>query len=185
MSAEQLLYKPNKTREDVDALLLEHKNLIYFMLGRCGAYGDQDCESAAFEGLWNAIETFNIFDNTAFSTYACTCIRNAINNVRRKQKACHEHEILFDFTDPSALPSIVSSVDVEDMSTVERIHAATKEYIDKQPKQSNSAKVIQTWYSYQFSIATKDIAKLCNTSSANVSRIQDTFRAYLRRKLGE
>lgn len=185
MSSDQLLYKPNKTREDVDLLILEHKNLIYYMLGRCGVYNNPDCESAAFEGLWTAIETFDIFGESAFSTYACTCIKNAINGVRRKEKTRNEHEVLLDFTDPLVLPMATSAVNVEDITAVERIYEITREYLARLPKTGNAIKVIQTWYAYQFSITTKDIAALCKTSSANVSRIQDTFRAYLRRKLGE
>lgn len=28
----ELIYKLNKTEKDIDALLLQHKNLVYFML---------------------------------------------------------------------------------------------------------------------------------------------------------
>ena len=82
----ELIYKLNKTAADVDELLLQHKNLVYYRLAQMNQLANQDAESAAWEALWDSIMTFDVFGSTAFSTYACRCITNAINTVLRKQQ---------------------------------------------------------------------------------------------------
>ena len=82
----ELIYKLNKTAADVDELLLQHKNLVYYRLAQMNQLTNQDAESAAWEALWDSIMTFDVFGSVAFSTYACRCITNAINTVLRKQQ---------------------------------------------------------------------------------------------------
>ncbi|MBQ8627875.1 MAG: hypothetical protein IJ421_00175 [Prevotella sp.] len=179
-----LIYKLDKTPADINTLIAENKNLVYFVLSRLGCLGVADYESAAFEALWNAVQTFDVFGERAFSTYACTCIRNRVNDMRRREKIRKENEQTVDFTTLQfEIPVYDCAIEVESLETISRIQQYTKEYLDNQKPGSNPYNIIKTWSAYNFSIAAKDIAIICNTAPANVSRVQATFRAYLRSKL--
>ena len=54
-----------KTKEDIEQLLYENKNLVYYMLTKTGQLLNQDAESAAWEGLWDAVNLFDIYAKTA------------------------------------------------------------------------------------------------------------------------
>ena len=56
-----LIYKPVKSKNDVNKLLQVHKNLVYWCLGKMNKLNDQECESAAWEALWDAINRFDVF----------------------------------------------------------------------------------------------------------------------------
>ena len=86
-----LIYKADKTAADIDTLLAQHKNLLYHMLTVMGRLNNPDAESAAWEGLWKAIVTFNVNSGNKFSTYACAVIRNAVNDAMRKSKIGRAH----------------------------------------------------------------------------------------------
>ena len=45
----ELIYKLNKTAADVDELLLQHKNLVYYRLAQMNQLTNQYAESAAWE----------------------------------------------------------------------------------------------------------------------------------------
>jgi RNA polymerase sigma factor (sigma-70 family) len=64
----------------VEALLLQHKKLIYFVVRRQypGKCDYADLIQAGWIGLWQAILHFNPGRGSAFSTYACRAIRNQI-----------------------------------------------------------------------------------------------------------
>ena len=44
-----LIYKPVKSKDDVNRLLQMHKNLIYWCLGKMNKLNDNECESADWE----------------------------------------------------------------------------------------------------------------------------------------
>lgn len=175
----ELIYKLNKTEKDIDALLLQHKNLVYFMLSSSGQLYNPDCESAAWEALWDAICTFDVFSKTQFSTYACTLIRNAVNNELRKQAIYQKRECaMFEYGEQS---NLCATVDTEDVDIVNRIEEAFSEYL-----KSTSGivrNVLLVWNASGYEATCRDIASMCATSPSYVSRIQSGFRAYLQRKI--
>lgn len=175
----ELIYKLNKTENDIDVLLLQHKNLVYFMLTSHGQLYNQDCESAAWEALWDAICTFDVFSRTQFSTYACTLIRNAINNELRKQALYQKRECaMFEYSEQN---NLCTTVDTEDADTVNTIEELFSEYL-----KSTSGivrNVLLVWNASGYEATCRDIAEMCATSPSYVSRIQSGFRAYLQRKI--
>ena len=182
----ELLYKLKKTDDDINQLLQAHKNLVHYVLARLGCLNNHDYESAAFQGLWNAVQTFDIFGSTAFSTYAYSCIRNAINDVRRKDMRRNNTEQIVDFTVTTTdyvFPVYDCAVNVEDEEAAERILTLTQEYISGMRQDTIACRIIKAWYAYRFDISETNLAKLCNTSSTNVSRAQAMFRAWLSGKL--
>lgn len=175
-----LLYKPDKTEADIECLIAQHKNLIYYMLNSMQQLHNQDCESAAWEALWDAVCTFDIFSSTQFSTYACTLMRNAINDVLRKQVIIQKNEVAMQEYDEQA----------EDVDYVAR--TTNKELLEKiellftlylngcQPK---SKAVLQAWRASNFEMNGSELAKMCSCTPSYVSRVKCSFRAYLQRKI--
>lgn len=170
-----LIYKRDKTREDVEELLKQHKNLIYARLSTMRQLKNQDAESAAWEALWDAIETFDVYGATAFSTYAYRCITNAINNVLRKQQA-QNNKIEFCELDENNL--LFTDTSYESAETMRLVHKAFDEYLLFIHGRV-ARDVLLLWYSGGFSMSATELAKHLNTSASYVTRVQDSFRAYL------
>ena len=174
-----LIYKLDKTPADVSELLREHKNLVYFLLSEMRQLGNQDAESAAWEGLWDAICTFDVFCLTQFTSYACAVMKNAINDVLRKQGKGFEHEAVY-----------ISSVnekeacaedDYYSKEAINRVQQIFSAYIES--KSGVTKNILLFWYSADFCVTASEIAKACKCSGSYVKRAQDSFRAYLSGRL--
>lgn len=172
---EDLLYKLNKTPQDVDALLAIHKKLAYHMLHYTGQMGNQDAESAAWQGLWDAINTFDIFSTTQFSTYACKVIKHAIWDTIRKEQA----KKVFKYTsvDFTAWPCDIDTVNYDENGDIKRIYDLFAAYV--KTKQGKVKDVLLAWYAADFESSATNIAAIANTSPSYVSRVQNAFRAYI------
>ena len=176
-----LLYKPDKTRRDIEELLAEHKNLIYYRLTQMGQLHNQDAESAAWEALWDAIGTYSVYEKTAFSTYACACITNAINGVLRKQ--LHEFE-QFGYCELNEnIPAVTKSMDED--SSYEQLKKIVQEVFDEHLAASRglARDILLFWRSVDFEENKTTIAKACNTSVSYVSRVIQGFKARLSGRL--
>lgn len=178
---EGLIYKPVKTKQDVDKLLSIHKNLVYWTLGKMGRLHDQECESAAWEALWDAINRFDVFSNVAFSSFAVKCIRNRVNDILRKRKLRLENET--DFTDyfEAADRGTLIPLQIEAVDELIRVQTILDEYIDM--KSGVSKNVLLVWKAANFEISAQMLARICNTSSTTVGKVLIAFRAYLATKL--
>jgi len=176
-----LIYKPLKTKEDVDKLLSIHKNLVYWMLGRMRRLDDADCESAAWEALWDAITRFDVFGNVSFSTFAVCVIRNRVNDVLRKRKLRLENET--DFTEyfEAADRGTLIPLQIEAVDELSRVQNILDEYIGM--KTGVTRNVLLVWKAANFDISTKMLASICDTSSATVGKVLVSFRAYLATKM--
>ena len=175
-----LLYKPDKSRQDIETLLAEHKNLIYYRLSQMGQLHNQDAESAAWEALWDAIGTFSVYENTAFSTYACTCITNAINGVLRKQKRESENYGYTELTD-----NIPAQGEIEEDSSYKELCKIVQEVFDEHLAASRglSRDILLFWRSVGYDENRTAIAKACGTSASYVSRVITSFKARLSGRL--
>lgn len=175
----ELLYKPDKSADDVNELIRQHKNLVYYMLSQMGQLSNQDCESAAFEALWDAVCTFDIYSNNAFSTYACALIRNAINNELRKAALQQQHVAAMQ--ELSEANDLYLSVDTSNACIANRVEQLFEKYI--QGKTGTCRNVLLTWQVSGFEAQGKTIAKICKCSGSYVSRCQNDFRAYLQYRI--
>lgn len=175
-----LLYKPDKTPKDIEVLIAEHKNLIYYRLKQMGQLYNPDAESAAWEALWDAVGTFSIYEKTAFSTYACTCITNAVNSVLRKQIADQQAYNYVELTDKIPVPATVEeSAELEYLADV--IDEVFKEHMET--SRGLSRDILQLWRVSNFGENKTQIAKALNTSVSYVSRVQTAFKARLSGRL--
>lgn len=175
-----LLYKMDKSKADIETLLDENKNLVYHLLTQCNQLQNQEAESAAWEALWDAICTFDIFCTTAFSTWACTLIKNRIGDVLRTQK-CEKkkaREI------QQELHTTISDTNYTDKESKEFLKKF-KEHFDRYIafKTGITRDVLLMWYGTGFECSVTNLAAACNCSASFVSRIQIDFRAYISCKL--
>lgn len=171
------LYKLNKTKQDIEYLLNSNKKLIYRVLSDMNLLTNQGAESAGWQGLWDAINTFDVFSSTAFATYAYTVIRNEILNelrVQNRQIPCISVDCLED---------LYSVVDFEEAANLQHIYKIFDAYI--KDKTGLNKNILLVWYSSNFESTVGNIANICGCSSSYVSRVQGGFRAYISSKLQE
>lgn len=174
-----LLYKRDKTAADVECLLEQHKNLVYYMLTKTEQLGNQDAESAAWEALWDAINVFSVYEETQFSTFACTMMRNAINDVLRKQNRIRvqENEIVAAYIEANKFIS-----EFEPHAGIQqRVIELFKEYVSD--KRGNIRSILLAWYGTGFENSATNIANMCKCSVSYVCRTQQLFRAFLKYRL--
>lgn len=171
----ELLYKPDKTPEDINTLIGRHKNLIYYVLGGVGQLYNQDCESAAWGALWDAVCTFDVYGPSAFSTYAVTLIRNAINSELRKEATRHRHETTLD-----EYSGISEPIVTEELNRIEAIFA---EFIAKCAGQKKN--VMLVWQASGYEAKGTTIATICKCTPSYVSRVQQDFRAFVSVRMKE
>lgn len=173
------LYKFKKSRDDVDFLLEYHQRLIYRVLTDMNLLGNQDAESDAWQGLWDAIETFDVFATNAFSSYAYVVIANEIKNGLRKTRAVKEIQtVATEFSEhcvQHASAACSSDNDIKHIYDIFDTYVATKTGVIKN--------VLLAWYGTSFEGTTVSIAEICGCSASYVSRVQTSFRAYVSSKL--
>ena len=174
-----LIYKRDKTKNDIDLLLKQHKNLIYYMLSLHNQLANQDAESAAWEALWDAICTFDIFSKVPFSSYACVVIKNAINDVLRKQiKVNEKQKVVIEDLDEL---NMFSMLELNDTGLKKIINDEFEKFIAS--RKGKIRDVMLVWYSYDFCTTVQNIADKCGCTASYVSRVQTTFRAILSAKV--
>ena len=180
---DDLIYKLDKTKEDVEALLRQNKNIVYFKLGEMHLLDNQDAESAAFEALWDAVNCFDVFCTVPFVNYACKCIENAVNDTIRKRKAKKRNTyVSVELTDNVSV-YVMPDVDAENMFT--KVQKLLRLYLDNNISGKLAREVLLVWYSSNFEMSATHIAKRCNTTASYVCRVQCAFRAYIGNKLVE
>lgn len=140
---------------------------------------NSDAESAAWEAMWDAINTFDIYAENEFSTYACCVIRNAINNELRKQQIHKNNTCILD--DLTLASSIFLCDDICNAETTQRVMKVFNDYVAT--KKCIVRNILLTWQSSNFEATATCIGNICNTSASYVSRVQCAFRAHLQYQL--
>lgn len=174
-----ILYKVEKTSDDIDQLLQKHRRLVYYMLTNYKQLNNQEAESAAWEALWDAINMFDVYSTTAFSTFACTYIGNAIKGVLRKQHSENKHVYTFSYFEDSL--EVICIVEPADAHSTAFIEEAFRTFVAT--KSGKIRDILLAWHSSEFTDTVTNIAVRTGTTASYVSRVQCTFRAYLSGKL--
>lgn len=176
-----LIHKPIKTKSDINKLLEIHKNLVYWCLGKMNKLHDQDAESAAWEALWDAIATYDVYGSVAFSTYAVRVIKNRIGDVIRKQIKMSNNEFAthdeIDIVD--TMCRISDSFEAKER--LDKVIKAVDMYIEM--KTGIARNVLIVWRAANFDITNTMIAKICRTSTSRVSETLTGARAFIATKL--
>lgn len=176
-----LLYKRDKTDEDVAKLLRMHKNLVYYCLAQTQQIYNHDAESAAFEALWDAINLFDVYATTAFSTFACKVIINRIYTVLRDAKTHNKREILVE-NSAKFIDCYEQDSEIQDKRYI-RLCNQIEQYISEQTDKIRA--ILIYWRARNYKATTVDIAQHCGVSASYVSRVQVSFRVAIQAMLKE
>lgn len=79
--------------DTTEQIIIKNEGLIYYTLDLLNCKYSDEAISVAYEALWRSVETFDKSAGTKFSTYAVTCIKNAIYGLFRRQKEIQEYEV--------------------------------------------------------------------------------------------
>lgn len=177
---EDILYKPIKTKDEINHLIRENQGLVYYMLTQLGQLDNPDAEEAAWDALWDAVVKFDIFSSYQFSTFACRCIKNRIGDVLRQQQRRRKHEsslsdILEDVIQDATLPDKLDSIIAEEK--LKRVLKIFDEYISS--KHGLARNILLVWQASNFEASVGVVARVVSTTPANVSKTLLSFRAYL------
>jgi len=177
-----LIYKRDKTQDDVNQLINKHHKLVYYMLHNMNLLDDQDAESAAFQALWDAVETFDVFSSVPFANYACTVLKNRLNDLLRERAAAKRN--VFTLVEISSANTLFICDEIVSQDTAEIIHHHFDTYVNSPKIMHTVARsVLLVWFAADFEMNATNIAKICKTSPSYVSRVQCSFRAYLSKYL--
>lgn len=177
-----LIYKREKDDEDINLLIMQHKNLVYYMLSRMRLLSDPDAESAGYEALWDAVLTFDVYSTSTFGSYACVLIKNKINDMLRVRKACKRS--LYATVELTEDNTLFTFDEVASLETADTVYRCFDKYINKEGVLGPLARnILLAWYAAGFEMSVTDLAKYCSTTPSYVSRVQCSFRAYLAKYL--
>ena len=80
-------------QDTTEQIIIKNEGLIYYTLDLLNCKYSDEALSVAYEALWRSAETFNKSLGVKFSTYAVTCIKNAVYDLFRRQREILEYEI--------------------------------------------------------------------------------------------
>ena len=83
-------------QDTTEQLIIKHEGLVFYTMDMLNCKHTDEAISVGYEALWRAIETFDSSKKVKFSTYAVTCIRNAIWDMYRTQREVSAHEVFIE-----------------------------------------------------------------------------------------
>ena len=134
-----------------------------------------EAKSAAYEALWRAAKTFNEDAEASFSTYACTCIKNALFDVFRRMKDISENEIPLEDCTGVCTYDTLDEEHEESTEVQEAVDEALKKLSGKR------LKIATLWLESSMSVTA--LAKEVPCSQSYASQTIAEIRALLRKEL--
>lgn len=166
-------------QDTTEQLIIKHEGLVYYTLDMLNCKYSDEAISIGYEALWRAIETFNENYGTKFSTYAVTCIRNAIWDMYRAQKEIDDHEFFLE-----DLQRELGRCDpaLDSPEPTER-HLIVQEAVDETLKKLSGKKrqIVVTWIGSMMSATA--IAQEVGCSQSYVSQIIGQAKYMIKKEL--
>lgn len=165
--------KPDNT----DELIRQNAGLVYHALKVCNCAYSEEAKSIAFEALWRAIKTYDHSKGAKFSTYAFTCIRNAIYDFFRELKEIQSMEVPLDnFYNLGTLDVVFN----DDFSTdYSALHKAVDDALNKL---SGKKKMIAKYW-LESEMSATAIATEVSCSQSYASQCIAEFKSILKKEL--
>ncbi len=189
-SCSDYLLKQPKTKEIVEELIELNEGLVGAQLTAFNLHGDPDAISYGFEGLFNAVNTYDHSKKIVFSTYATVCIRNNIQNLLRKRKSEQRTPtVSFNESVPGTegityedLLYVLDKTDLYDNSNliVDIVRKTLSSY-----KNTKTHDILRIWIESGFKATEAYIATTTGVSQPYVNKVINQFRDKLRIKLKE
>lgn len=163
--------------ESIDAKIKMHEGLIFYTLNILNCKPDHELISAGYEALWRAIETFDENNGASFSTYAVTCIKNALLGALRKRHQINEMEVsLEDYPNLSYNEDFLYE---EQEANYESFHIAVDEVLSK--LSGKRREVAKIWV--ESNMSTTAIAAEVSCSQSYASQAIKEVQHLLRKEL--
>lgn len=166
-------------QEATESLIIKHEGLIYYTLDLIGCKRTDEALSVAYEALWRAIETFDSKLGTKFSTYAVTCIRNAIYDLYRSQREVMSHEVFLEDLKIDIGREDTRPDEIEPTERYIFVQEAVDEVLKRLPDKKRSIAV--SWIGSNRS--TTAIAKDVGCSQSYVSQVVGQVKYLIRQEL--
>lgn len=80
-------------QDNTDDLIRQHEGLVFYTLNMFNCAYSDDARGVAYEALWRALRSFDDSRGVSFSTYAVTCIKNALYDLFRKAREVQANEV--------------------------------------------------------------------------------------------
>lgn len=169
--------KPGITTDE--SLVVRHQGLIYYVLNKYNCTQSDDAQSIGYEALWRAIKTYDVSQGTEFSTYAVTCIRNALFGYFRELKEVRDAEVPFEefYNLCTYEEAFVDSTEPE--IDYGPLYKAVDDALNR--LHGKKLKIAKTWLKYDMSATA--LAQEVQCSQSYVSQCIAEFKAMLRKDL--
>lgn len=165
--------------KDIDKLILDNENLIYYVIKKSKIYGDaEEIYSYGMIGLVKAANGFDDFKNMSFSSYAYSCIRNEIYMYFRQIKRQPQNPISLSQSIECRDDNLCVEDLIPDDTNLEEdliYNDMINKLYDSINKLDDKEKfIIKHLYSLDGDefLSQRDLAKILNTSQGQISRIK-------------
>ncbi len=173
-----ILKAQNGDKEALDKVIYHNLRLVFFELKTKFygvSYDKKELAQIGAIGLLNAINTFDVYKNTKFSSYAVTCVDNSIINFLKKTQkeipyTSLEDEIFTFKNGKSKTYEDIISDDIDVALDYEELEMkqALNLIVDKLPeKDRNIVKLYYGFFGFEYS--QKEIAKMLHVTPQCIS----------------
>lgn len=176
--------------DNVSSKIEELRGIVYAQLKSLHLSYDEDATSIGLMALHKAILTFEEGKGAKLSTYATTCVYNALGCYIRKQKtnlALNTSSYDIQLQDGTAIVDLLMcpedvAQEVESADTIYHINSVVEDtYMTI--TNVNARAVLRLWIDTNYTMTFREIALHNNCSISYVSNIIQAFRQALKRKL--
>lgn len=177
---------------DLEKAIVNNMGLVYQQLHKFNLVYDENAFSFAMEGLMNAAKTYAKEKGFAFSTYATSCIYNAIAqyqrslNKKRKLDVVSYDVVVDEESETTFKDLLPDTKTLEDVVLKQELCAVLMDKFYKCLDTMGNgvhANVIRVWQDSDFTATQTEIANEVGISQAQVSRVLSTFKYRLRKEM--
>lgn len=165
-------------QDSTDDLIRQHEGLVFYTLNMLNCAYSDDARGVAYEALWRALRSFDDDRGVSFSTYAVTCIKNALYDLFRKAKEVQAYEVSIE-----ALYELGEYdrgfEDEEPQQDYTALHKAVDEALNRLSGKKHT--IAKLWLESSMSVTALAAEVPCSQSYASQTIAE--FKAILRRDL--
>lgn len=173
---------------DTNELIKLNEGLVGMQLKRFGLLKEPDAISLAYEGLLDAINTFDVTKNIAFSTYASVCIYNTlgcyIRRLKRQGVTIVSYNALLDSSTNKTFEEVLCTSDTTESEvlnklTLQVLQQRINEYVDD-GKDNVGKDILKSWIQSDFTKTQQQLCAEHNCSQSYVNKVLKSFKNDLR-----
>lgn len=178
--------------DEVNKIIEDNIGLVWKQLHKFNRADDDNAFSYALEALGVAAQTYDKTKGYAFSTYASTCIYNAVGCYLRslnkqKQISVVYYDDFIEGSDKLTYLDVLPDTETPDKATLDReskeqLWAAFEKVLSTMSDKA-SVSIIRYWQQSEFTAKQAEIAEHVNVSQSHVSRTLSAFKHKLKQEL--